>query len=505
MGDVAEQGTVYRLISAVAGRLPGKTALIHDGRSLTYAELKERIDHTAWNLHAAGVGYGDRFAVFAESCPDILISYYAASKIGAVMVPINPNMTAAEVGHAATHCEANLLYHDDAVASTAAQALPGTKLRPLADLSKPGHAADVGEDPRIDADDDCVIVYTSGSTGTPKAIVLSHRSQTGVLASLAEMWGITESDTTLVGLPLGYLYGLSTAATTQLACGGTVALMRRFHPGKALEAFVASRATVYQGVPTMFSMMLDYAEQQRLDIDLSGVRVLICAGAPLPEELKSRFATRFGKEIQNYYALSECTPVFGFYASDPVPPPPGAAGKLAPGSSARILDADGRECPAGTPGELLVRAAATMKRYHKDPDNTRAVLVDGWIRTGDIATKDQNGFYAITGRLKDIIIRGGANISPAEVEGVLARHPAVQEVAVIGMPDRIFGEVPVAFVVSRAGRTVTVDELVTFAAEVLADFKIPRQMRFVDELPLGQTGKVDRKALRSRWTSEAHP
>lgn len=504
MAAAARPTTVYGTIVGSARDRADSVALEHNGRTLSYAELIARIDGAARRLRALGLGHGDAFAIYAQNCPEFLVGYYAAAKIGAVIVPINPNMTAVEVAHAVRHCDAKLLFHDELVHDAAAQAMPEAHRRPVAILSEPGEGPELGEDERIAITDDFVIVYTSGSTGTPKAIVLDHSAQVGVLSALTEMWGIGGDDITLVGLPLGYLYGLSTASAAGLKAGGKVVVMRRFHPGEALDAFIASRATVFHGVPTMYSMMLDYAEQRGMSVDLSGVRSLICAGAPLPDELKKRFADRFRKEIQNYYALSECTPVFGIHASDRAPPPAGAAGRLAPGSAARIVDGKGRDCPDGIDGELLVKAAATMKRYHREPEITKSVFVDGWFKTGDIARRDAHGFYSITGRIKDIIIRGGANIAPSEVEGVLSRHPAVQEAAVVGVPDRTFGEVPVAFIVRRSGASVTVDELIAHAETELADFKVPRRMSFASELPLGKTGKVDKSALKQRWL-ETYP
>lgn len=494
-----ESRTVYGMLAASADRHAASTALVFENRSLSYAELAGLVDNAARQLRRIGIGYGDSFAIYAQNCPEILIGYYAASKLGAVLVPINPNMTAAEVAHSLRHCDATYLLHDELVGAAAEQAAPQETRRPLSLLSEPCHSHDAGPEPRIQQDDDFIIVYTSGSTGTPKAIVLSHRSQTDVLDALTRMWGITERDTTLVGLPLGYLYGLSTAAAAAHSRGGKVVLMRRFHPGEALEAFQASRATVYHGVPTMFSMMLDYAEQRDLKPDLSFARALICAGAPLPEELKRRFAERFNKEIQNYYALSECTPVFGFFADDSRTMPQGAAGRLAPGAAARIIDGDGNDCPVGASGELLVKGAALITRYHKDPVSTAAILSNGWLKTGDIACRDGQGFYTITGRLKDIIIRGGANIAPSEVEAVLARHPAVQEAAVIGVPDKIFGEVPVAYIVRRTGADDTAEALIAHTEKELADFKVPRQIAFIAEMPLGKTGKIDKAALKTQW------
>jgi long-chain acyl-CoA synthetase len=348
-------------------------------------------------------------------------------------------------------------------------------------------------------DDDFLIIYTSGSTGTPKAIVLDHAAQIKGPRALAEMWNITEDDVTVVALPLGYLYGLSTASACGLQSGGTVVILRRFHPRDVLDALVQHRATVFHGVPTMYSMMLEYCEQRDLSVDLSGVRALICAGAPLPDALMRRFQDRFRKPLQNYYAMTECTPVFGKYATNPQPVPNGSVGRLAPGTVVHIRRPDGSECGAGETGELFVRGAATMRRYLNDPVLTEASMRDGLFRSGDVGHRDANGYYYITGRVKDIIIRGGANISPSEVERVLASHPAVQDVCVVGAPDRIFGEVPVAFVVRRPGASVSAEELIGHAETALADFKVPHTIHFETKLPLGKTGKVDKAALKQRF------
>jgi long-chain acyl-CoA synthetase len=359
--------------------------------------------------------------------------------------------------------------------------------------------------PDVDPNSDFLIIYTSGSTGTPKGIVLSHAAQVNAAAALSEMWGVGEKDVTVVGLPLGYLYGLSTAAAVGLQRGGTVVILRRFHPRDALEALVASKATIYHGVPTMYSMMLEFCEQQDLKFDLSQVRELICAGAPLPGEMRQRFATRFGRALHDYYAMTECTPVFGSYSSDLRPVPAKAIGRLAPGATVRILRPGGADCGVEEEGEILVRGAATMKRYLNSPELTNIAMKDGFVRSGDLGYRDSAGYYYISGRLKDLIIRGGANISPSEVEKALASHPGVQDAAVVGIEDRIFGEVPIAFVVRRHGSRVSADELVQHAEMLLSDFKVPRRYVFETELPLGKTGKIDKAELKRRLPVVAEP
>jgi long-chain acyl-CoA synthetase len=493
--------TVYDALTETVQRRGPATALVFGGLNISYQELLRCVDDTAAALGAQGIGYGEAFAVYAQNCPDFLYCYYAAAKIGAVYVPINPNMTAAEVGYIFGHCDGKYLFHDATINAQALKGVAPERRQPLDALTAPrGAAGSQGGSPaQISRDDDFLIIYTSGSTGAPKAVVLTHQAQVDVCESLIELWGLSERDVTLVGLPLGFLYGLSTAAAVGLRAGGSVVLLPKFRPRDVLETLGPARVSVYHGVPTMFSMMLEYVEQNGLSFDLSGVRHLISAGAPLSDEVAKRFERTFGKKLQNYYAMTECTPVFGVYASDPVPVPVAAIGRKAPGVAVKVVGPDQEECGPGIDGEFYVRAPATLKYYRKDPALTAAALQEGWFKSGDLGHYDEKGYYYITGRIKDIIIRGGANIAPAEVEQVLSRHPAVQDVAVVGIPDRIFGEVPVAFVMPRAACVASAEELMRHAERELAEFKVPRQYVFLEALPIGKTGKVDKNALKANW------
>ncbi|TCM74936.1 class I adenylate-forming enzyme family protein [Rhizobium sp. BK068] len=489
--------SVYNSLRSAAEKRFEKAAVVYGQETITYAGLLDRIDSVIRKLRSLGIGKGDVFAIYGQNHPEQLYCYYAASKMGAVFVSLNPNLTADEVGYSFKHSEAKVLFFDDHVEEIARQAVPSDKLLHLSNLAAQNGGSD---EPHADIDtqSDFIITYSSGTTGNPKAVVLDQRAQIDVAASLARMWGVSETDTTLVALPLGYLFGLSTAAATGLHAGGTVVILRRFHPRDVLEAFAAHNVTVYHGVPTMYSMMMEYCEQRDLKFDLSGTRLLICSGAPLPEEVGARFVAKFNKPLQNYYALTEVTPVFGRYHDDPAPLPAGAIGKAAPGATIKILAPDGSECQAGEPGEAFVRGAATLKRYSKDPELTAATLKDGLFRTGDLVSRDNEGFYYIVGRIKDIIIRGGHNISPAEVEKTILGHEAIQDAAVVGIADRIFGEVPIAFVVLRPGMDISSDELIAYLEQKIADFKVPRTIFFERELPHGKTGKVDKKLLKTR-------
>lgn len=476
-----------------------KAALIHEGRTVTYGEFLDRIDSVARHLTALGIGPGDRFAIYGQNTPEHYYAFYAASRLGAVIVPLNPHLTAPEVDYSFRHSEAMVLFHDDHVADAARATVPADKLRPITDLRAPAPAVDLPEI-ASDPEADFAISYSSGTTGNPKAIVLDQAGLIRVAISGAEMWGITDADVATVGLPLGYMYGLNTSSSPVLHAGGTIVLMRRFHPREALDLFTRHHSTLFMGVPTMFTMMMDYCEQKGLTYPLPDMRMLVTAGAPLPPETAARFVARFGKPLSNYYGLSEAFPIFAHHAGETEAAPTGATGRLAPGAVVEIRRPDGTLCGDDEDGEAFVSGPATMKRYNNDPEMTAGAISGGLFRTGDIVRRDAQGYFTITGRIKDVIIRGGHNISPTELEQVLVSHPAIAEAAVVAAPDPVFGEKPVAYLVCRPGTTATAEEVMSHAALRLSDFKVPRDIHFLTEMPLGKTGKVDKRNLQQRAT-----
>lgn len=490
-------GVPSQLIEIPTGNV-APVALRFEDEQIGYAELDRRATVAARALHAMGVTSGRAFAVTGENRPEILIAYYAAAKLGAVFISVNSGLRAEEVRYIVDHSESVILLHDEATALLAEEAVPAERRGFIADLAL-GDAE--GSIPVCARDGDFMIAYTSGTTGVPKAVVFDQRTETAASRALIELWDVTPVDRIVVALPLGFLYGLSTVSAMGLEAGAEIIMLRRFHPRLVLEALVANRATLFHGVPTMFAMMLDYCEQNDISIDLSFMRMLICAGAPLAPTLKTRFANRFGKTIDDYYALTEIRPVFGRYANDRTPVPEGAIGKAAPGAEIRVVDQDGVIVPDGVEGEILVKAAGTMLRYHKDPQLTEQSFRNGAFATGDVGFRDAQGFYHLTGRIKDIIIRGGANIAPVEVENVLVRHDAIRAAAVVGRRDEKFGEVPVAFVIRDADVQAGDETILDYCRNHLAEFKVPVALIDIAEMPLGATGKVDKTKLKARLDS----
>ncbi len=494
--------TLYAALKSVASRQPDAVALVYHEQPITYADLVDRIENTAAHLHSLGLRRGQAFAVFGQNRPEFIYGLFTAAKLGFALVPVNSNLTPPEVGYLLEHSDSRFVFHDDKVVDLGNLRLPEAMRRPISELGNLATVPPIDDSRDVAVTDDVLITYTSGSTATPKAVVHDHASQLAVAESLARFWDLGAFDTTVVAAPFGFLLGLSTITAASLLVGARVIVHEKFRPQDVLEDLMRYRATIYNGVPTMFQMMLEFAEQHGKSYDLSHMRALISSGAPLPEELQRRFARTFGKELQNYFGMTESYPLFGRYTSDAYTYPAGAAGRIAPGAVIRVFGASGKECAQGETGELFVRGPATIKRYHKNPELTASSFQDGLFRSGDLGYVDKDGYVYLTGRAKDIIKRGGANVAPAEVESVLLQHPMVQAVAVIGVPDAVFNELPVAYVVLKAAGRVSSDGLMEFAAGRLAKYKVPAHVRFLPELPLGVTGKVDKKRLLAVWSGD---
>jgi long-chain acyl-CoA synthetase len=491
-----------------ARRAPAKTAVILEAARLSYAQLDELSDRVAAGLAAAGVAPGDRVGLQLPNIPQFVIAYFGILKAGGVVVPMNVLLKAPEIEFQLRDSGARVLITFGALldeSAKAAEAAAVTSLYVVTESGVPaaGTAFDVllaGDPPgpqlawRNPADP-AVIIYTSGTTGTPKGAVLSHLSLYMNADIPGRLFEFNADDTVVVALPLFHVFGLSSVMNTCILLGGTMSLVPRFEPRAVLELMRRDRVSVFMGVPTMFIALLQAAESA--DCDLASLRVAVSGGAPIPAEVIDSFERRFGVPILEGYGLSESSSAATFNISA-TERKVYSAGKPIWGTSVQIWDADSRPLPpgAGQVGEIVLRGANIMIGYHDNPEATAKAFAGGWFHTGDLGYLDEDVFLFIVDRIKDLIIRGGYNVYPREVEEVIYAHPAVAEAAVIGVPDPKLGEEVRAVVVVKAGKSVTEAELIEFVKERAAAYKYPRSIEFRDSLPKNATGKILKKELR---------
>ncbi|NBE94335.1 long-chain fatty acid--CoA ligase [Nonomuraea sp. KC401] len=476
-----------------AERLGGRAVLTLDEAELTYGGLEELSARLAGLLRCRGIGPGDRVAIMLPNVPEFGVVYYGVLRVGAVVVPLDPLLKRREIAAYLGDCGARLLIAWHAFAETAEAGSAGTKadcffvvpeeFRRLLRQVAPDRDVAATRD-----DDTAVIHYTSGTTGRPKGVELSHANLAVNAATVARMHALGVDDVVLGALPLYHTFGQTCALNATVQAGARLTLLRRFEAGRALEVIRRDGVTVFQGVPTMFIALLDHPGAS----DLSMLRVCASGGAALPLDVLRAYETRFGCEIIEGYGLSETSPVAatnraGHHRR------PGSIGWPIRGVEMKIVDEDGAEVPPGEIGEVVVRGPNVMKGYWNDPSATAEAVRDGWFHTGDLGRVDEDGYFFLVDRRRDVIIRGGYTVYPREVEEVLYEHPAVRQAAVYGVPHPELGEEIEAAVALRA--PVTREDLRDFVKERVAAYKYPRRLSFVDELPLSPTGKILKRAL----------
>jgi long-chain acyl-CoA synthetase len=344
--------------------------------------------------------------------------------------------------------------------------------------------------------DPALIFYTSGTTGVPKGVLLSHGAEIFAAQMVAKHVGITPGDCSIVMGSLAFIYPLIINALASISGGASVVLQDRFHPQMVADAVRKHRVTIMMGVPTMYVMLMNFVDAGNAS-DFSSIRVAFSGGASLPDALVKRGKASLGFNIFDLWGMTECTPVTTFDPKRETAGQPDSCGRALPECAFRIVDDELKECPVGTVGEVMLTGPLIMTGYYKNPTATAETMIDGWIRSGDLGMTDKNGFLYIVGRKKDLIIRGGANVYPVDVEEALYTHDSVAECAVIGKPDDVFGEIVKAYVVRKTGAT-DVTELIAHCKTKLADYKVPSEIEFIDELPKGPTGKILRRELRER-------
>jgi len=495
------------LIDRNAAFAPDRTALRFADSVLSYGGFAARVARAARALKSQlGVGRGDRVAILSTNHPDYLTLLYACARLGAMLVPLNWRLAIPEQIFMLSDASVKVLVVEEAFVAVAAplrEALPDARLVGI-DFSPPGGAAfdalvtaasGDGRNPHVDFSCPLLVVYTSGTTGRPKGAVLRQEALLWNAVMSQHMHGLTADDHVLTVLPMFHVGGLNIQTTPALQLGATVTLLQKFTADGALAAIARDRPTLTVLVPATIQAMIEHPGWQRTD--LSSLRAVTTGSTQVPQPLIDAVQDR-GIPVLQVYGSTETCPIAVYTRIGGDLTRPGSTGLPGLICEARVVDDGGLEVAAGTAGEVLVRGPNVFFQYWGNEVATSEALRDGWYHTGDIGIRDRDGYFVIHDRKKNMIISGGENIYPAEVERVLAEHPAVAEVAVIGRPDARWQEVPVAFVVRRQTAAIDGEALKRHVAQHLARFKVPRDVIFVDTLPRNALGKVQHFRLREQ-------
>lgn len=497
--------SIAKLLEDSAARKAEQVCLFFEGKQVTYGDLNARVDAMAHGLATRGLGPGDVCVLMIPNSIEWVVAYYALAKIGAVVLPVNFLFRTGELGHIFKDSGAKaFIGHKDYLDQPikAMESAPRMELR-IADGVSPGHGfipleeipVEKGPFPShpVRPEQTFAIIYTSGTTGLPKGAMLTHRNLVSNAQIVADMRPLTHSAVVLCVLPLFHIYGQTSALNAGIYLGLKIRLWPHFEPVSLLSAIEEEESSILIAVPTILNRLLEQVKTQPLR--RSGLVFCISGAASLPVEILHRFQETFRTTIYEGYGLTECSPVcvenpFG------LPTRPGSIGIPIPQFEARVVDDQDQDVPRGEIGELIVRGPGVMMGYLNQPEATARTLRGGWLHTGDLARMDRDGYIYIVDRKKDMIIRGGYNVYPRELEEILYTHPDVLEAAVIGIPHQDLGEEVAAAVVLREGARATADELRKYMKERVAPYKYPRKVEIVAELPKSTTGKILKRAIR---------
>jgi fatty-acyl-CoA synthase len=486
---------------------PDKVALVFQDRRITYAELETAVDGVARGLVRSGVRHGDRVAALLANSPEFLIALMACTRIGAIFVPLNTRLAPAEISYILQDSMPEfLVIHEHLLAAIEpiAGGLPVRGVVQVGGSPRPGlrsfqELAQSGDAPLPlppNPEEPALMMYTSGTTGRPKGALLTHNNLLWNNMQLLVELSVGAEDVGFNAAPLFHIGGLNVLTGPLLYCGATNVLEDRFDPVRALILMEREKVTCSFAVPAMWSAIARVPDFERYD--LSRVRCLVSGGAPCPLPLIEFFRER-GLPFQEGFGMTETAPIVAVLKQDDVVRKAGSIGKPALHVDARVFDEHDQEVEAGVVGELVVRGPNVMLGYWNQPEATAEAVRGGWFHTGDLARRDEEGYLYIVDRKKDMVITGGENVYPVEVEQVLIRHPRVLDVAVFGVPDAKWGERVVAAVVTRDGEPLTVEEVDAFCRGKLARFKVPGAVHLMSELPRNATGKVLKTELRRRF------
>jgi long-chain acyl-CoA synthetase len=502
---------LHSILQDHARAQPDHPCLQCDDEQWTYTEVDALSDRVAAGLIRSGVNRGDRVGLLFTNSPELVVCYYACFKLGVIAVPLNTRFQTPELVYALAHSQSVVLIgQPDLCAALLDQR---SSLAPLTSIIVTGApiAGATSYDelcreldepiqlPEVDNDDLAVLLYTSGTTARPKGVMHTHATLLRQSANYLETCGPDVYERSLVFVPLCHISGLSVLLLPTILAGGTCLIIRRFDPELVLRMLAQSRATMSGGLPVHLNMLINCPGAG--DHDLSALRLFVAGGDCVPLELQNRFKALFGIPVDELCGMTEV-----MYSMQPHltgERRPGSIGKPFGDVRLRLVDPQGQDVPTGEVGEIVVHSAAVTRGYWNDSHSTQDAIRNGGMHTGDLGRMDEDGFYWFAGRTKDIIIRGGSNISPGEVEDVIYTHPAVYEAAVVGVPDVEWGQRVRAYVALKPDTLATEAELIAWARRSLAAYKVPESIVFETSLPKGVTGKVLRKALRERAATDS--
>lgn len=494
---------LYENLKRSSINFPECLAYIYGDHCVTYRELNQQVNQFAAGLSAQGISKGDGVALLLGNSPEFLIAYYGILRLGAFAVPINPLFTKEEISYILENSQAKAVIAHESVEAKILEVkkqLVNLNLVIYTEsknqewtweyLMKSG--TNLIASPFIDQEDLAVILYTSGTTGKPKGAMLTHRNLASNADSISNLLELDENDRVIAVLPIFHVFCMTVCLNAPIACGATVLIQPRFSPTDVVSTIQERNATVFAGVPTMYNFINQLPEAT--SEHFQSIRICISGGASIPVELLHKFESKFNVPILEGYGLSETAPLVAINPLNGVRKP-GSIGINIPAVQSRVVDKFGEELPRGEVGELVVQGPNVMKGYLGMQEATSAAFIDGWFYTGDLATMDDEGYIYIVDRKKDMIIVGGYNVYPREVEEVLYQHPSVLEAAVVGLPNKEYGESVKAYVVVK-DEQVTENDIIQFCKDKLVKYKLPKYVEFFKELPKNSTGKILRRELR---------
>jgi long-chain acyl-CoA synthetase len=497
-----------RAFAAAAVEFADSPAIIDGTRVFTYSRMMQAVAVLAGRLRHRQVERGDRLIVFAGNRAEHILLQLACAQIGAVFSPVHPAFRVREAAYVLKSSTPRIAFVDADTAPVLAEAVAASGIQPevisfdspqdlkLQDLldADPSPAEAAVED--VDPQTPLQIVYTSGTTSTPKPVLRSHSAELWSVQTYQKGWNFEAGDRVLVTLTLAWSYGLTLMSMPTLLAGGTVYIERTFHPSRALARIQEHRITTFAGTMSMYGMLLDVLEDH--SFDTGSLKKMCLGGEPRNEARVASAEAKFGIRFSEAYALSECFPLLASCPKHDLDLPVGSLGRrITPDAHIKLVDAQGVEVPRGEVGHALINSPGRMIGYLNEPQQTVERLTpDGWVRTGDLLREDDKGYFVFVGRLTDLIIRGGTNISPLEIETALAEHPGVEDAVVLGVPDPDKGERIVALTVLKGGASESEASLLGYLEIALARYKVPQTVLILERIPVGRSGKIVRKELR---------